>query len=67
MSDKIYLKTATELTKTAKSGEKVFIEYRNRVEEFEQAMRFESHDWEFTMRVYSNLVPTEPVKFFKIA
>jgi hypothetical protein len=65
MTNKVYLQTTADLVKTAKSGEKVFMEYRDREEEFEQADRYESHDWDFTLRVYSRIVPEGTIKFFK--
>ena len=65
MSEKIYLNNTQELVKTAQSGQKVFMEYRNREEEFEDAQQFEIHDWDFTLGLYARLSPNDPVKFFK--
>jgi len=65
MTNKIYLVTSKELIETSKAGEKVFIEYRDKEEEIENAEKFENYDWEFTLAVYSRLFSTNYVKFFK--
>ncbi len=65
MSNKIYLETSRDLIETSKVGEKVFIEYRDKEEEIENAKEFEKYDWDFTLDVYSRLFPNNYVKFFK--
>lgn len=62
MQEKIYLKDVEDLTNTSRAGEKVFVEYGEKIEEIEGSTNYGDSDWAFTIKVLSNLAA---VKFFK--
>lgn len=63
MSEKIYLNDIQDLTKSSQAGEKVFIEYGDKIEEIEEANQYGYSDWEFTVKVLTNMAK---VNFFKV-